>query len=988
MDKIGKFRVVPTTFLKRSKEDLNRVLNAVVDNKDKEVVGRLEVELLGEIFTLKLGKIKQGKGIYSFEIPEVKKATPAKFILWLGNRQFHYQAAISPQRHWIIHLVHHAHTDLGFTNLQPRIYRQHYQYIKEAIRLCRLTDSYPEDSRFRWTCENTWQVKNFLERAADRETKEFISRVREGRIEVTGMHFTPYDVYVGHEELVRSVYLAEKLRKRYGMKIPTAMVSDPDGVNWGLPQVLSKSGIRYLSTAVNEMYHKAPAVQNPFYWVGLDGSHVLVWNASTRWKREIMGYAEGGLLGLNKSYEAAYQRLPEYLESLQKNNYPYDILMLRVLGLTIDNAPPKINVSKIVKAWNKKWAYPKLRVSSLENFFSSIEAKFGKQFPHYRLAWPGSTARESYEHGLVRQVDTELCSAEIFATMAHFLNRNYRYPREDINGAYDNLFMANEHTTGSSELQRQLPYSALVRGTRVIYKTDYYEAYAQTKEVIDNSLSRIGMKIKTTDIPSLAIFNSLSWKRSDRIEVIIPRQMLAGAYAFRVVDAKTRKTVPYEIVGSWKTELITLMEYNDLSYQMDLREWQNYLKDAVYISLLAKDIPGLGYRVYNVVPCNKLPHFVNNSISIKKKSMENKFYRITFDSKTGTVTSIYDKELNQELVDQHSKFKLTQLLYLTDKNQYIDSPSAYIHPGKNSFEMASMLITISGKKCGKIEKEIILYNDIKRIDFIITQLKEPVKRKGAPFLSFPFNVSRPQATLESSTNVISSEIGQLPGTCTAHYGLHKWLDISNPDYGITCAFPQSCGRVYFNNITTGLPVHDWGPDTCLHGSSIEKLSNGTFLAGIIFCYQPKGNTAGMAGGGEHLGFRFAITSHRNKRNKSNHADAVRFAWNYVTPLKALILEPNQEGHLPSGDFSFCRIDRHNVVMLAFKKVENNKGYIIRLYETSGKKTAFKITIIPSFKISESWLTNIVERNIKPLKTQNNTISVLIEGFGITTIRIA
>ncbi len=59
----------------------------------------------------------------------------------------------SPERPWRIFIVQHSHTDMGYTDYPSRLAADHIDFIEDALRLCDLTDSYPDDARFRWTCE-------------------------------------------------------------------------------------------------------------------------------------------------------------------------------------------------------------------------------------------------------------------------------------------------------------------------------------------------------------------------------------------------------------------------------------------------------------------------------------------------------------------------------------------------------------------------------------------------------------------------------------------------------------------------------------------------------------------------------------------------------------------------------------------------------------------------------------------------------------------
>ena len=97
-------------------------------------------------------------------------------------------------RPWEIYLVHHTHVDIGYTAPQQVLFRRHAEFIAQALDCIAETDGYPEEARFRWTCEVSWTVKNFLARCPER-AEEFFRRVREGRIEVTGIYLQLTDLF-------------------------------------------------------------------------------------------------------------------------------------------------------------------------------------------------------------------------------------------------------------------------------------------------------------------------------------------------------------------------------------------------------------------------------------------------------------------------------------------------------------------------------------------------------------------------------------------------------------------------------------------------------------------------------------------------------------------------------------------------------------------------------------------------------------------------
>jgi hypothetical protein len=160
-----------------------------------------------------------------------------------------------------VYVVHHTHTDIGYTDLQAKVFRDHVKFLDQALDLCRKTDAWPVDSRFRWTCEVSWAVKKYFKERPER-IREFIRRVKEGRIEVTALYLNVTELYTA-EELIHSVYFAKGLEKKYGIRVVSAMNTDVPGMSWALPQVLRKAGVKYLSMSTNPVRSFRPEVPYP-----------------------------------------------------------------------------------------------------------------------------------------------------------------------------------------------------------------------------------------------------------------------------------------------------------------------------------------------------------------------------------------------------------------------------------------------------------------------------------------------------------------------------------------------------------------------------------------------------------------------------------------------------------------------------------------------------------------------------------------------------
>ena len=73
--------------------------------------------------------------------------------------------------------VHHSHTDIGYTHPQPVVMELHRRFIDEALDIAERTADYPDDSRFRWTCEVTGITLDWWKNAGSADRDRFLAAV-------------------------------------------------------------------------------------------------------------------------------------------------------------------------------------------------------------------------------------------------------------------------------------------------------------------------------------------------------------------------------------------------------------------------------------------------------------------------------------------------------------------------------------------------------------------------------------------------------------------------------------------------------------------------------------------------------------------------------------------------------------------------------------------------------------------------------------------
>ena len=173
------------------------------------------------------------------------------------------------EKMWNVYLIHHSHTDIGYTERQEKIMRYHYDFIRQAIEI--LDDIHSGKTTgcdgFVWQCENHWQIENFYQMADEELKKKFEAYVRSGEIGLSGN-------YLNMTELVSAPVLNDSLDKMqaYGKKtghpIVAGMSADINGLAWGYADALYNHGVRYFYTALHPHHGMFPTIIRRFLTTG------------------------------------------------------------------------------------------------------------------------------------------------------------------------------------------------------------------------------------------------------------------------------------------------------------------------------------------------------------------------------------------------------------------------------------------------------------------------------------------------------------------------------------------------------------------------------------------------------------------------------------------------------------------------------------------------------------------------------------------------
>ncbi|HKL33190.1 MAG TPA: hypothetical protein VJ919_11680, partial [Tangfeifania sp.] len=212
------------------------------------------------------------------ELPAVNEEKTVSYSLQAGNFSDKGELILKPVRKWRVNFVQHSHTDIGYTRPQTQILAEHLRYIDYALDYCDITEDYPESSKFRWTCEASWAVDEYLKSRPAEQVERLKKRIKEGRIELTGMYFN-FDGLPDEQTLAASLQPIKRFKKE-GLDVKVAMQNDVNGIGWCLNDYYNDLGVEYLNMGTHG--HRALiAFDKPtlFWWESPSGKRMLAYRA-------------------------------------------------------------------------------------------------------------------------------------------------------------------------------------------------------------------------------------------------------------------------------------------------------------------------------------------------------------------------------------------------------------------------------------------------------------------------------------------------------------------------------------------------------------------------------------------------------------------------------------------------------------------------------------------------------------------------------------
>ncbi len=828
-----------------------------------------------------------------------------------------------------VYLIPHFHYDVAWA-----FTKEDYLYIAELIlkKILKII----KEKNFSFLIEQTY----LLEQIEQRDPQLFADieeAIASGNIEIADGQYIMADPMIPDGEvLIREILYGKRYcREKFSVDVPVAWAADGFGLNAQLPQIYKKSGYKWLAFR-RGMPGQLGTKTSEFIWEGIDGSQIT---------------AHFMPLGYRAGLEP--HKWTETIEKLSRLAMTDNILMPSGSG----GIPPQEDISEKVDKWNNEHDFVKITITTPGSFFKEFDRDVGKLHIYRGELYSGElesifpdvvSTRIDLKLAL-RDCETLMLMAEKVGSMAMLSGREY--PEEQMTDLWKKmLFLAMHDIVPSC-------------GIDEIYD-EAWDYINEIKRELPHYIKKTLVSFVKSRKPALGIIvcNVNSWETTDWVETDIS----LGA-------------------GWEEAPKISSGDENIPSEPVLLKKWDDGSVRKARIGFVAT-VPPMGYRYYSLIE-NTAQQPDSKKLS-DKKQVENRFFKLMVEPKTG-ILHLFNKksekllEGNEIVIDQEMG---DLYFHKGSSDELIGSESGKgnrfgaFKPEEYKVEEGSLRTVITYRasfyclrwpyyltekfgamlyrhKTVEITKQIVMYNDIPRLDFFTSlDLKQPHVRIR---LKFDTCMAAPVYTRNTQFGAVA-----LPQ--------HKSLEetIKTPSLSWINCDEEERGIAF---LTKGVPVNEFKQGEIYYTliRSVSVLSADGISGPLI-------PTPGAMELGKHQ-YYYSVYPHSGDWRKDN---IPKIGHEMTQPLFSCQVETSPE----KVDKSWFSVTPESVILSALKQSEDNdKALIMRIYESHGRDCIAEI-LLPEF-ITSAEQVNLIEDEPEPLTIREDKLNIEIRPFEIITLKL-
>lgn len=704
-------------------------------------------------------------------------------------------------------VLHHSHTDIGYTHPQPVLWDLQRRFIDEAIELCEATADWPEESRVRWTCETTAPLLHWLERAPASRIERFRELVKAGRMGAGAMYFHGTPLLSG-AELADVLEPIRRLRDELGLPLRVAINHDINGLPWTTTQLLLDAGVELQLMGINVHLGGYPMRRPmPFRWKGADGRLLLAFNGEHYNSfNQHLGLKEESTDVLAERLEVYWRRV------LVAGPYPHDFLFLTSThSYHPDNNPPSLATARVIRRWNEEGRQPVIRYVTPEMLLERIRRQEAS-LPVHEGDWPdfwnfgcASSARET-------RVSLET-GARLFAVEKLLAHAGAAGPeaRANLDRAWFNVRFYKEHTWGAAPSTEHPDRDGVKE--QWIHKA----AYAWTGRSLAGMAMRdaleeaAGNPANADGLQGILLFNP-----GPKPVTVCPR-------------------VPAEwLKGEWR-HFSSAVQALDVARE----SWE----DSTGVKVGPIDLPACGLRT---IPVKDLAPLPDGPCQAGAGFLQSPSFRLEFDPKSGRILSLKNRKTGRELADAGSRWPFFG--FVTESVDPAAHASAGPHGGRDAFytfdwellhadaahwhtdwpvrraaagRLRSLRTECDGEGAALIlqwedessfldlEQRVALPAHRPVVELFVSYRKPDLRTTDSNYLVFPLALDAWEGWYDTGDLPVRFDGEEIPGACRDYITVGSYAALADAVQAVTLACPDApmvqFGDFYFGRKLASVP---------------------------------------------------------------------------------------------------------------------------------------------------------------------------------------
>jgi alpha-mannosidase len=802
---------------------------------------------------------------------------------------------------------------------------------------------------YKFTLDQAALVKPFVDRYPE-EAANLRKYIDEGRLQlVGGMNIMPDVNMPGGESFIRQVMIGKGFfRDRLGVDVKTGWCLDTFGHHAQMPQILKLSGLNsywFFRGVANRQ------VPTEFQWQGIDGTKIDAF-----WLP--YGYAPAyGAPANEPGFDLFFREVYKGLLPFSRGG--------DMVGLAgEDVSQPEGHLPEMVARFNRKNDAPFTLKIGLPSEFEAAVAKrqheviTGEMNPIFQGIYSSRIEVKQW----IRSLETLLTGAEKLGSINNWMG--VPFDLSQTVRAWEPVTFNQTHDLTSGVMVDKV-YEDTIRG--------YEFAKRLGRELVHTSLEQLISRIDTRGegVP-VVVFNPLGWSRADAVEVNVGFGE-SGVISLGLTDPEGAK-VPLQASA--------LEQYGEGGFR------------RAKITFVARNVPAFGYSVYRIVPRTQGgdPPFdaqagaendataMGESVAQQDtRSIENDFYKATFNMWTGEIISLVDKATNWESLSRPANVvareydggDFWELYGNLHGGRNIAMIKTHLPPRAGQASFSSEQVGGSGRTregsvfaeysvshpfgSGQFTTAVRLYREIPRVE-IRTELlnNEKFVRYRALFPS----------SIRNGKNIQEIPFGAIERPLGVEFPAQNWIDYGDGSRGLAL-------------LNQGLPGNNVGEDTLM----LSLMRSARIQAyGFGGGYEPGVSSDTGLELGKQLTFHYALVPHQGDWRQAGIA---RAGHEFNHPLLATTAL-SHPGPLPKR-WGFLEVSGSNVLTTILKPAKDGST-VVRLYESSGKP-AQGVKIKMRGKVISAEESNLIEDAGRKIQIANDTIQLDLRGFEIKTLKL-